>query len=263
MLRQRDIARPNGLDVPSTRETSKHKESAWEHTKEYTREHLVSAERTIERALLSLYDELPDWQKDNHYILSGYVRETLSFKKTFKSLGYLHNETVNIYSHLVPSLAVLVAILTFAIEELLPVYPTTTWRDHAAIQCFWAGVVLCLGMSGTFHTLKNHSDRVARFGNKLDYLGIVILIATSMFSLIYFGMIDRPDYQWTFWAITGALGCVCATVSLVDQFRTPQWRPFRASMFVAYGLSGVLPVAAGYYVYGVSAAFLFLAGVTP
>jgi adiponectin receptor len=218
---------------------------------EYAKDQILEAEKKLERALLCIYDELPDWQKDNHFIISGYVRETLSFKKTFASLGYIHNETVNIYSHLVPSLVVLAALMTFAVEELLPEYPTTSWRDRAAMLCFCTGLILCLGMSGTFHTLKSHSESVAAFGNKLDYLGIVVLIATSMFSLIYYGMIDHPKFQEMFWAITGLLGTICTIVALFDKFRRPEWRAFRASMFVAYGLSGVLPVVVGCFIYGV------------
>lgn len=36
----------------------------------------------------------------------------------------------------------------------------------------------------------------------------------------------------------------------MEQFRTPLWRPFRAGMFVALGLSAVIPVLHGIYLYG-------------
>lgn len=35
-------------------------------------------------------------------------------------------------------------------------------------------------------------------------------------------------------------------------FRTPQWRPFRAGMFVAMGLSAGLPVIHGILLFGVA-----------
>ncbi|KAL8940802.1 MAG: hypothetical protein Q9216_002628 [Gyalolechia sp. 2 TL-2023] len=49
---------------------------------------------------LKTWDEIPSWQQDNEYILSGYREVTGSFIRSFHSLAHLHNETINIYSHL-------------------------------------------------------------------------------------------------------------------------------------------------------------------
>ena len=38
------------------------------------------------------------------------------------------------------------------------------------------------------------------------------------------------------------LGLGCLTVSWLEHFRTPAWRPYRALMFVGLGLSGVVPI---------------------
>ncbi|TGO63914.1 hypothetical protein BCON_0010g00800 [Botryotinia convoluta] len=49
--------------------------------------------------VLLLFDELPEWAKDNEYILSGWRPETNSYRECFKSMGYTHNESGNIYTH--------------------------------------------------------------------------------------------------------------------------------------------------------------------
>ncbi len=41
-------------------------------------------------------------------------------------------------------------------------------------------------------------------------------------------------------------------VSILPKFRTPEWRPYRAAMFVAMGLSAVLPVLHGWRLYGMA-----------
>ena len=46
------------------------------------------------------------------------------------------------------------------------------------------------------------------------------------------------------------LGVGCSCVSIFERFRTPAWRPYRAGMFVAMGLSAVLPVLHGLKIYG-------------
>lgn len=42
----------------------------------------------------------------------------------------------------------------------------------------------------------------------------------------------------------------CMTVSWFDHFRTPEWRPYRALMFVGLGLSGVVPILHGLSTHG-------------
>lgn len=40
-------------------------------------------------------------------------------------------------------------------------------------------------------------------------------------------------------------------MSVTPKFRTPKWRPFRAAMFVAMGLSALFPVLHGLILYGI------------
>lgn len=39
-------------------------------------------------------------------------------------------------------------------------------------------------------------------------------------------------------------------MSWFDHFRTPEWRPYRALMFVGLGLSGIIPILHGLSMYG-------------
>ena len=39
-------------------------------------------------------------------------------------------------------------------------------------------------------------------------------------------------------------------MSWFDHFRTPEWRPYRALMFVGLGLSGVVPILHGLSMHG-------------
>ena len=49
---------------------------------------------------LGSFDEAPKFMQDNEFIKGGYLLNCSSFKKTFKSLFMWHNETINIWSHL-------------------------------------------------------------------------------------------------------------------------------------------------------------------
>ncbi|CZR61779.1 related to PHO36 (regulatory role in lipid and phosphate metabolism) [Phialocephala subalpina] len=203
----------------------------------------------IQNTLTVLWDDLPSWQQDNHYIHSGYRPASASFQKSFASLGYLHNESVNIYSHLLGALMFSsIGIVLYTSIKLR--YESAAFSDILAFGCFFAGAALCLGMSATYHAISNHSPIVAKFGNKLDYVGIVFLITGSFIPSIYYGFYCHPHLQEFYWTMICSLGVGCASVSIFERFRTPAWRPYRAGMFVLMGLSAVFPVLHGLEMYG-------------
>ncbi|KAI9929114.1 hypothetical protein ASPWEDRAFT_49233 [Aspergillus wentii DTO 134E9] len=196
------------------------------------------------------WDDLPHWQRDNHHIHTGYRPASFSFLGSFHSLTYVHNETVNIYSHLLPSLLAIPASYLLH-QALAPRYETATQSDVIAFGCFFAGAAFCLGMSATYHTISNHSPVVARIGNAFDYVGIVGLIVGSFVPSIFYGFYCAPNLQHLYWTMICSIGAGCALVSVLPQFRTPRWRPFRAAMFVGMGLSAVFPVLHGLQMYGI------------
>ena len=107
----------------SSRETLKKK-------RVLTRTSSISKRKHITRRLHHFH-ELPEWQQDNDKILTGYVRETNSFTKCIESLFYFNNESVNIYTHLVPALIYLALPLLLLIDTyLVPKFPTTTAIDY-------------------------------------------------------------------------------------------------------------------------------------
>ena len=64
------------------------------------------------------WDELPDWQRDNEHIVSGYRPASFSLYRSIESMRMVHNDTVNIYSHLFG--AVTFFSFPYAISRLLP-----------------------------------------------------------------------------------------------------------------------------------------------
>jgi adiponectin receptor len=169
-------------------------------TTEAIKDEVIELKDKVKDALTVAWDDLPAWQQDNHYILTGYRPASNSFQKSFSSLGYLHNESVNIYSHLIGGLLfTIIGVVLYS--SLVPRYETATKGDILSFGCFFAGAALCLGMSGTYHTISNHSQIVARFGNKLDYVGIVFLIAGSFVPSIYYGFYCHPHLQELYWTM--------------------------------------------------------------
>ena len=166
-----------------------------------TAESLASTAKQVEarvgRALLLLWDELPEWRRDNAFIRGGYRATSNSYRRSLASVAYLHNESVNIWSHLLGAVGFggiggAGLFLGSSSVVVLPRYGSASGSDVLVFSCFFAGALLCLGMSATFHALCNHSPAVATWANKLDYSGIVFLIVGSYVPALYYGFFCLP-----------------------------------------------------------------------
>lgn len=70
-------------------------------------------ETTPETAFIGDYHSAPHYLKDNDKIHTGYRINFNSKRQLFKSLFMLHNESVNIWSHLLPLLLFSVLLVSF------------------------------------------------------------------------------------------------------------------------------------------------------
>ena len=82
-----------------------------------------------------------------------------------------------------------------------------------------------------------------KFGNQLDYLGIVSLMWGSTIPSIYYGSYCDPQLQSIYWANVSVLATLCVIATLHPKFRHPTIRPYRAAMYAGLGLSAVVFVA--------------------
>ncbi|OCB90017.1 HlyIII-domain-containing protein [Sanghuangporus baumii] len=180
--------------------------------------------------------QLEEWQKDNEYIVQGYRRAQNNWKGCFHSIfGYLHNETVNIHSHLWG--AVLFLVLFFSSQlYVMARYPTATWVDSTMFSVFIISAVVCLTSSSFYHMAGCHSERVARRCHALDYSGIVVLIVGSFFPAVYYAFFCEPVLQGTY--LSGA-----AFIVLNPEYSKPTHRGARTKVFIALGLSAVVPLS--------------------
>ena len=122
------------------------------------------------------WDDLPVWAKDNEYIHSGFRPPTNSYKDCLQSCFYVHNETGNIYSHLVATLwmiALPILLYPYTKEH----YPGANADDWTVFGLFFLGGALCFGLSTIYHVLSSHSHAVHDVYLRLDLLGISTVTA--------------------------------------------------------------------------------------
>ncbi|KAL6459639.1 hypothetical protein MHYP_G00313980 [Metynnis hypsauchen] len=185
------------------------------------------------------HDVLPDWLKDNDFLLHGHRPPMPSFRACFKSIFRIHTETGNIWTHLLGCLFFLCLGIVYMFRPNMSF--VAPFQEKIVIGMFFLGAILCLSFSWLFHTVYCHSEGVSRVFSKLDYSGIAFLIMGSFVPWLYYSFYCSPQPCFIYLIVVCVLGLAAITVSQCDFFATPQYRGVRAGVFVGLGLSGVVP----------------------
>ncbi|KAF8668237.1 HlyIII protein [Rhizoctonia solani] len=184
--------------------------------------------------LLLKFDALPAWMQDNAFILSGYrstlgrdalvqcsdvCREKTLFKHFKRPLLIpsfwedLHNESVNIHTHLFGALWLLYILVN--VGKTQAGYTTLTWHDPVGFGLGLLAGVFCLGASALYHTSTCHSPAVVIYA-----VGITVA------------------------------GAIAAYVVLNPVYGTPAYRWARTTVFFLLGICALVPVTHAYLIYG-------------
>jgi len=188
-----------------------------------------------DRRLLDFH-QISDWRQDNEFIQTRYRPELRSHQKCFRTILGLHNQTGNIWSHMLGCMVFIGLGFAFFLNDTFPS------RDKLVFSAFFTGVVLCLTLSFVFHTVMCHSESVNKFYNKLDYVGISILTVGSYVPWTYYGFYCHPTSQAVYMGVIILLSVLTIILTLADRFATPVFRPLRAILFVTLGCFGLLPM---------------------
>ncbi|KAI1325974.1 putative hemolysin-III channel protein Izh2 [Xylariaceae sp. FL0255] len=198
---------------------------------------------------LLFFNEIPAWQQDNEHILSGYRATSGSIRRSLASLLYLHNQTVNAYSHLIGAAAFLALPLYFYRYEFSHQSGSHV-EDVYVMSIYSFGVAVCFTLSAIFHIMCNHSPSFASLGNKLDYIGILILMWAASIPTIYYGFLCSPALRIVYWILMTGMAICCAIFTLSPPFASPQFRHWRACFYAGFGLSSMIFIVHAVVIYG-------------
>lgn len=187
---------------------------------------------------LLTYEELPHPWRDNPYIRRGY-RFCEKYTDCVISVATIHNETCNIWTHLV-GFMVMVFLAFFH-------YPTTlswtesNWSDKLTMITFLIASAKCLICSTVWHTCNgiSHAGQKQRWAC-VDYTGITVLIAASIITTEYCAFYANPRIQLTYISITAISGLCGAYFTWHPSFDTPEAKNKRVAFFVSFAAAGVM-----------------------
>jgi len=184
------------------------------------------------------FSNLPQFLQDNDFLKKGHRPPLPSFRECFASIFRIHTETGNIWTHLLGVVAFIGLSLYFITR---PSYEIDH-QEKAVFMAFFAGAIVCLGLSFTYHTVCCHQNRfIGKLFAKFDYCGIAFLTVGSFVPWLYYSFYCNYLTKVVYMSVVIVLGILAVVVSLWDKFGTPRYRPYRALVFIVFGLSGIAP----------------------
>ena len=99
-------------------------------------------------------EEIPEWQQDNKYIIRGYRLAKADYVEVFTSLTFLHNETCNVYSHLIGALLLPIIAAVFLWSLSATRFHNVLATDYVMFAFFFCCAECCLGLQHTLSPLR-------------------------------------------------------------------------------------------------------------
>lgn len=217
----------------------------------------ISLERHLAHAIVSptpapalvKFEDLPEWCQDNPWVRGGYRPVNNSYTECAASCLQIHNETFNIFTHLLPAVGLLVA--QFSVQQYITQYfPEATMMDRVALGANVLAAIITFALSAGYHTLMCHSMDVSQRWLRIDYCGILVLILGSFLTGVYIPFRCDPAPRNIYWSMITALSAITATLVLHPRLQGVQYRPHKAYAFIATALTGFAPITHGLYLYG-------------
>jgi len=161
-----------------------------------------TADAALDEYTLLAFWELPSWLQNNPHIKTGY-RAKFTMRLTLLSLFRMHNETLNVWTHLLGFLLVLGIIISNTYG-----YWESSWLDKAIFYVFWFSALLCLAASTLYHWMHCYSARACYNLALVDYCSIAVLVVGSFYPTIYYGFAHGRFWQVLYLSAITVFGSV-------------------------------------------------------
>ncbi|KAL8790248.1 MAG: hypothetical protein Q9195_006471 [Heterodermia aff. obscurata] len=205
---------------------------------------------TPQQSLQSISDQ-PEWYKDNDHVHTGYRPITNSYPLSLRSLLSIHNETGNIYSHLLAALwTLLLPLISYPYAK--EAYPTANTDDWLVLGLFFLGGFLCYSCSVAYHVFSNHSHAVHDLWLRVDLFGITAVTAGCFPPGMWYAFpcMERRTRIW--WIALETLAQILAAVAifLIPGFRARSMKPLRGFVFSVMASAAFYPIIAACLLHG-------------
>lgn len=171
----------------------------------------------VSNGLVTIAD-VPPWLQFNSFIHTGYRPAPIRVGRALRSLLQLHNESFNVWSHLLPAAALLFWAARWAIVDewvpspasVLRTWPWLDWEGTIRAPLFQPGIIIASVVamafifvsSSTYHLAMPCCSSAKGYQRLLclDVVASLVSMATTAYSFIWYGDPCAPAatvHQWT------------------------------------------------------------------
>ena len=188
-------------------------------------------------------DQVQEWRRVP--FIEGSYRLDFSFREAFFSIMSWHNETLNIWTHLIG----------WALAYWWMVHSLNTWllegsgQDKFLFQVIMYASQLQMLCSVSHHWYGCMQRTIYLLTARLDYSAIAILLPACTSSVIYYILYCHSFPFWTYTILNASFGIAVLGLCWWPLFQTPPFQKFRAFMFSSLGLFVAFSWIHGIYLY--------------
>ncbi|AIO02694.1 hypothetical protein LPMP_355630 [Leishmania panamensis] len=239
----------NPMETKSTRYARK--QANCEHAKPY------NGDSTLPLYMIS---DVPMYLRDNGYILRGY-RAYYTGKQCVTSVLRMHNETINIWTHLLGVLVFLGMVVQLFTQHIIPEYLAgnvfhrenrTATPVHVSgartrlpfiiFGAFSFSCVMCMLCSACFHTFLCHmSEEFYHRMHALDYYAITLLVVGSFLPFCFYAMHCAPAWRNAYLSMISSFGVVGLIGPFFRHWTSEAFATKKIIFYVCMVGSGIIP----------------------
>ncbi|KAJ3083557.1 Adiponectin receptor protein 2 [Rhizoclosmatium hyalinum] len=205
-----------------------------------------------ERLLTDFPDQVPRYMQDNEDI-HGHYRAFYSYKENWISLFHLHNESVNVWNHLIGGFISIVLGLCSLYGITIRTLNLADPMDRIMILLHCLASAFTFFTSGLYHLHLSHSYEAYNWWGCWDYAGISAQIGGATVALLYYLFYCETGLR-TMWA---TLVLCFSSVGVIGPYfsfwPTAKFRPIRSAIYVASAVVSGGPVFHFLWLHGWSA----------
>ena len=145
------------------------------------------------------------------FLFTNY-RVNFSIKDCFLSIFSLHNETLNIWTHILATLVHIFLLLrNILIDEL-------SFSDGNLIYLHLIASIICYSISVIYHTINCHSMHVCHCSYMFDLFGVAFVLFASTVGIQHYMFHNHPEIKRIYLTIFSLLVCFTFIISNTEVF---------------------------------------------
>ncbi|KAJ3316279.1 hypothetical protein HDU76_001921 [Blyttiomyces sp. JEL0837] len=192
------------------------------------------------------FREVPRYMQDNPDIWKHY-RCGYSYHENWISLFHLHNESGNIWTHL------LATILFLSLSNLIPSLNVNGIGERSVLVAFLLMSTYTFWSSALFHLHTSHSRSAYVFFGCLDYSGISAGVCGTAISMLYYLFYCDPQTRYVWLAIICLVNTTGIFGPIFSFWPTREFRSYRAYLYMMSAIASTGPLLHFMLLYGWSA----------